>query len=473
MKDNKINKIKTLTRMEDTIAAISTPPGSGAIGIIRISGNSALNVGRRIFCLKNHGTIMPEPRYMYSGSVVDPEDGRTLDHALFVYMKAPRSSTGEDVVELHCHGSMFLLDKILHIICSNGARVAEPGEFTKRAFLNGCLDLTQAEAVIDIINAKSEKALKAASRQLGGELTGEISGFRISLLEIVSGVEASIDFPEDDIETPSFVDILTTIKDIKARLIFLAESFENFNLFKTGIKAAIIGKPNVGKSSLLNRLIGHKRAIVTSIAGTTRDVIEEQTVINNIPVRFIDTAGISESDNEIEKMGIGLTMSKIDEADIILFMLDGSRRLEEDDQKLIHTIRHKKLVIVINKNDLPCLIKTEEVKGFYPDIPVLSISALNGYGIDSLTKILSNVMHDEDKRNLFSSPFVSTVRQKTALVNTAHCLESVVEGVQNRLSPELISSDLRAAMSALGEITGDVTTEEILDSIFSSFCIGK
>lgn len=459
--------------MEDTIAAVSTPPGSGAIGIIRISGSGALQAAMKLFRSEALRRKAPQPRHMYRGAIIDPEDGRPIDQALFVFMKAPLSATGEDVAELHCHGSAFLLEKILDIICADGVRMAEPGEFTRRAFLNGRVDLTQAEAVVDIINARSDEALKSAIKLLDGSLAGEITALKTDLLEIVSDVEASIDFPEDDIDIPSYDHILTDIKEINNRIELLAGTFEQTSLFKTGVQAAIIGKPNVGKSSLLNRLLGRKRAIVTAIAGTTRDTVEEQTVIGSIPVRFIDTAGICKSDNEIEKLGVDMTLSKIDAADMLIFMLDGSRSLDADDLKFLNSIKDKQVVVVINKNDLPCRIPEEEVTAPFPGIPVLSISALKNNGVDMLKEKISNILYDRQNHNAVSPAFVSTLRQKTALENTAMSLNRVVDGVEKRVSAEFIATDLRAALSWLGEITGDVTTEEILDSIFNKFCIGK
>jgi tRNA modification GTPase len=469
---------------ENTIAAISTPPGHSGIGIVRLTGRDALKIADKIFRSPKKKLIKrtPSHRILY-GHITDPLSKETIDEVLVSVMKAPDTYTKEDVVEINCHGGPVPLRRVLELVLRAGARLAEPGEFTRRAFLNGRIDLAQAEAVIDIINALTVQSQKTAVRQLKGNLSKKIEAIREMIIELTAFVEAYIDFPEDDIETISLVDMEKRAMAIKQSLEELVRSSRYGMILREGLKTAIIGRPNVGKSSLLNALLEHDRAIVTEAPGTTRDVIEEYLNINGIPVRIMDTAGIREVKDIAEQEGVKRSLGAMEDANLVLLVLDGSEELHETDRELIRKSEHKKRIIVINKTDLPQKINPPSSpfsKGgnFVPLLEKegsgeisLCISAKSGTGLDELKdKIAETVLqgHVED-----STTTVTNVRHVHALESALASINSFITAADRKTSPEFLSVELREALDAIGEIIGITTPEDILNKIFSDFCIGK
>ena len=385
-------------------------------------------------------------------------------------MRSPRSYTGEDVVEVHCHGGAFLVREILGVILSQGARQAEPGEFTKRAFLNGKLDLAQAEAVVDLIRAKTTSGIELAINQASGELSEHIKELRDDLLEILVQVEAAIDFPEEEIELLRRQPLIEKILELNGKLTAIADSYEWGRLFREGAKVCICGRPNVGKSSLLNALVGHNRAIVTPVPGTTRDVVEESINLNGLPVILWDTAGIRDSADQIEKLGIELSRQHLEQADVAIAVIDGSEPITEEDRNILISIREKKHLIAINKNDLAQRLTIDDVASGGQDSVVCFISAQTGVGMETLKSSLREVLLDY---RVEPSIAVTNVRHRSQLVLSAESLSAAVATLSDGLSPELAAVDLMEAAKALGEIIGIVTNDNILERIFSTYCIGK
>jgi tRNA modification GTPase len=387
-------------------------------------------------------------------------------------MKSPNSYTGEDIIEINCHSGLVVLNKILSVILKCGARLAEPGEFTKRAFLNGRIDLTQAESIIDIIDSKTEASLKIAAKHYQGLLADKLRGVKSGLIDIKSILETTIDFPEDENEIMSRDDLLNKYDKTAASINALISTYNEAVIYRSGIKAAIIGKPNVGKSSLLNSILADNRAIVTALPGTTRDTINETISIKGIPVNIIDTAGIGITSDEIEKIGIDKTLAIIKDADILLLVFDGSSELDNLDQKIIDGLPDKKAIAVINKSDLPHTLNNDAIKPIHNFISVVSVSALYNQGIEKLkSEIHKNIIITDF--DISNDILISNMRHKTLLEKTLGSLKLVQEALNESVSPELIAVDLQAALNSLGEITGETTTEDILNNIFSRFCIGK
>ena len=448
--------------MREPIVAIATPYGESAIGIVRLSGKRVLDIVKRFF--KTKGEI--KPRYAHFGRLYD-EKGEELDEGILIYYKAPHSYTGEDMVELNLHGNPRILQRAVELFLNAGARLAEPGEFTKRAFLNGKLDLTQAEAVAELISAKTELARKVALKQLHGELSRYIRPLRDTLLELLAYVEADIEFAEEDIPTLTKEQVLEMVDKVLKGIEELLKTAKTGRFIREGIKLAIVGRPNVGKSSLFNALLKEERAIVTDIEGTTRDYIEETLQIKGIPVRLIDTAGIRETKDIVEKIGVERSKKKIEEADLVLFVIDGSREISEEDLKIYETIKNKERIIVVNKVDLPLKANLEIFKGEN----IIKVSALTGEGLEELSEeILKKVgVQLEESVNIYVS-----LRHETLLKKAKEVLERFKEEYKNKdISPEIAMLDLREASDYLGEILGDITTEDVLGKIFSTFCIGK
>ncbi len=456
----------------DTIAAVATPPGAGGIGVVKISGPRAIPIAlpvlrplRELSRLKSH--------HLYYGSVIDPEAEKTLDEVLFTIMRAPRTYTREDVVEIQAHGSRCGLGVILELVLKRGARLAEPGEFTKRAFLNGRIDLSQAEAVIEVVNAQTTEGLELAARQLKGHLFQAIHAIRSPIETMLVEVEAAIDFPEDveDIIRPEpFAQRM--IRDVIGPLEVLLEHYDEGHIYRDGVAAIIIGRPNVGKSSLMNRLLEKERSIVTAVPGTTRDFIEETVNIRGIPMRLIDTAGLHDTDNSLEAVGIRFTRRQLDEAQLVLFMVDCSMPLTDEDVQIYDLVRNRKTVLVINKIDLgnhDLVTKTvERLQGLL----WVEISALYNRGIEKLkAAVFREVTHQAGPADLPS--IVPNLRHKVAIEKAVTASRNVVEGFRVGRPAELVAVDLKDALDALGEIIGVTTTEEILDQIFNRFCIGK
>jgi tRNA modification GTPase len=457
---------------EDTIAAISTPFGESGIGIVRLSGPSAEKIARRLFKPKREFTRLISHQLHY-GEIFDPGNGDPVDEVLLVLMKAPRSYTREDIVEIQCHGGSLVLQRILDLALKEGARIALPGEFTKRAFLNGRIDLTQAEAVIDLIRAKTTAGLEIASQQLKGGLYRELHGLKSRLIEHLAFIEAHIDFPEDEIEP---IPLNEMEKDLKAIIEKLEEwiiSYEEGKIFREGVSCAIAGKTNVGKSSLLNVLLREERAIVTPIPGTTRDVIEEVLNICGIPVRLMDTAGLRKTVDSVEQEGVKKARERVAECDLVLLMLDGGRALEADDREIFEEVKKKRKVVVINKNDLPLAVSLEEMEGLFPEDPRVSISALRGEGIETLKEAIHASLIRRNVRASAEHQVIANIRHKVAFGKGKEYLLSAVKGLEERTSLEFVAFEIRSALEALGEVVGETTTEEVLNRIFEKFCVGK
>ena len=453
----------------NTIAAISTPAGNGGIGIIRISGNDALEIINRIWIPVKKGDF--KPFSMRLGNIVD-ESGEVVDQVLVSYFKAPKSYTGEDICEINCHGGNVSMQRILDIVLRNGAFLAEPGEFTKRAFLNGKMDLTQAEAVIDLINSKSEKEGKASVKQLEGKLGTEIRNIKDEIINLLADIEANIDYPEyEDIEEVRREKIIEIIEKQILKLKKLENSFESGKILKNGVLTAIIGKPNVGKSSLLNVLLKEERAIVTEIPGTTRDTIEEYVNIKGITLRLIDTAGIRKTDDVVENIGVEKSKKAIDEAELILFLIDGSSKLSHEDLELYQLIKDKPHIILINKVDIEQ--SKLDMKEFESDEDnMIRISAKTSEGIEQLEnriEELFNLKNLETENELI----ITNIRHKDLIMRAKEGLENANIAISSGIPIDMISIDIKTAIDSLGEILGESISESILDRIFEKFCVGK
>ncbi|MDQ7038971.1 MAG: tRNA uridine-5-carboxymethylaminomethyl(34) synthesis GTPase MnmE [Aquificota bacterium] len=448
--------------MREPIVAVATPLGESAIGVVRLSGRDVLRIATKFFRTK--GPV--KPRFAHYGTLLD-ENGEPVDEGILVYYKAPRSYTGEDMVEISLHGNPFILKKALEVFISGGCRLAEPGEFTKRAFLNGKMDLTQAEAVAELISAKTDLARKVALRQLRGELGRHIRPLRESLLELCAYLEADIEFSEEDIPTLTKDQVIDMVEKVIAGVEDLLRTARTGRFIREGVKLAIVGKPNVGKSSLFNALLREDRAIVTDIEGTTRDYIEETVSLRGVPVSLVDTAGIREAKDPVERIGVRRSLEKIEEADVILFVVDGSRPLTEEDMRIYDRVKNRNLIVVVNKTDLGTLIPLEIFEGH----SIIKVSALKGLGIQELEEeILRKAgVFVEEGLNIYVS-----VRHEELLRKAREVLERFLERYRvEDISPEIAMLDIREAADHLGEIIGEVTTEDILGSIFSRFCIGK
>ncbi|WP_163328541.1 tRNA uridine-5-carboxymethylaminomethyl(34) synthesis GTPase MnmE [Desulfurobacterium thermolithotrophum] len=458
---------------EDTIAAIGTPIGKGAIGIVRISGKDSLKILKEIFRTKEGSKKEKfENRKMHYGLVVDRFE-EPIDEVLAVYMRAPKTFTGEDVVEIHSHGGIVVVRKILREVLSNGARLAEPGEFSMRAFINGKIDLVQAEAINELINATSEVGAKLALKQLEGALSNKIKELRDKLLEVKAYIEAAVDFPDEEIEIFETGHIREKILEIVEKIEKLVSTYKDGKVLKEGIKVAIVGRPNVGKSSLLNAILKEERAIVTEIPGTTRDIIEETVTLKGIPLRLIDTAGIREAIDKVEQIGIERTMKSLEEADVILFVIDGSVGFTEEDRKISKVLKKKEnVILVINKKDLGLKLSCRESIDWKECV---ELSAKSTEGIDELgEKIVNLVLLKPETLLKGEEPLLTNERHRELLESAKKSLLKVIDSLDTGFeSPEFISMDIDEALYSLGKIVGQVTTEDMLDIIFSKFCIGK
>jgi tRNA modification GTPase len=455
----------------DTIAAISTPPGAGGIGIVRISGPRALEIAKRLFRRKRGGKTFLSHRF-YIGETFHPADSKILDEVLLVYMKGPKTYTREDVVEIHCHSGTVVLQEILQAVLFCGARLAEPGEFTKRAFLNGRIDLAQAEAVIDLIQAKTRRSLEIANRQRSGRLSQEIQAAQNKILDLLALLEAAIDFPDEDLPAVSRDSFGRSLREIRAVLEALLKTYAEGKLYREGLAVVIVGRPNVGKSSLLNSLLQEERAIVTAIPGTTRDVIEETLNISGIPLRLMDTAGIRHARDLIEEEGVRRTRERLSQADFVIWVVDGSEPLQREDLDILSQVRGKQSVIAVNKNDLPLAFPLEELEEKIPGIPPISISARTSSGIENLKNAIHRTIR-EGRSETSNGVLLSTLRHKQAIEKALQALNLAQESWSANLSAEFVAVDLQEAQAALGEIVGSHTAEDILERIFNQFCIGK
>jgi tRNA modification GTPase len=454
---------------KDTIAAISTPLGLAGIGIVRISGPGAKSISRRIFRPKSAVKTF-QSHHLYLGYLIDPDTGGTVDEVFLSVMGAPHSYTREDVVEINSHSGYLLLSQILQIVLQRGARLAEPGEFTFRAFMNGRIDLSQAEAIMDLIHSPSERGLRLAADQMKGCFRSSVDHLRQKAVECLACLEVGIDYPDEE------PDALPRADQIEEELIKpirdLIGGYSQRKIWMEGIKTVIIGRVNAGKSSLLNRLLNEERAMVTPIPGTTRDIIESTLYIEGLPLRLMDTAGFRRGRGTLEKMGMDLTRQKMEEADLILVVIDRSRPLHEDELNRLGQILEKRFVVILNKMDLPSKIREEDLKAAVGGIPLVRISALTGEGIDELRRVIKALVleGEEAKADLSIAP---NVRQKLALEEAGRCFTRAAQNLKDRMPLEIVAVDMNEGLSALGEITGETTTEDILDRIFSQFCLGK
>lgn len=479
--------------MEDTIAAIATPPGEGGIGIIRISGENALPVLEKLFTrvTKKYSndndargdSFLPDAsgqtvgspirsRQFHYGYIADPDTGDLVDEVMAVYMKGPYTYTTEDVAEIQCHGSFVSLRRILALVLRSGARMAEPGEFTKRAFLNGRLDLTQAEAVIDLIRAKTDKTFDVAMDQLEGVLSKKIRSIRKKLVDILVNVTVNIDYPDEDIEEITYEALKENLEDVGEDIKVLLDSAATGRIIQEGLAVSIIGKPNVGKSSLMNSLLGEGRAIVTDIPGTTRDTIEEHLSVKGIPVRLTDTAGIRHTEDVIEKIGIERSKAAFNQADLVIFILDSSRPLSEEDREIMALIDEKKTIIALNKADLAAVVEKDQVRKLLPEAVLIETSMETGEGIDAIEDHIVSMVYG-GRVSQKDSVMVTNVRHKDILEKAKKSIEDAVSMTERKEALEFIEIDINSAYEALGEIIGETVQDDIINEVFARFCLGK
>ena len=492
--------------LTDTISAISTPPGEGGIGIVRVSGPASISIAKKIFTTpKGESLNGVESHKLIHGYIKDPDTRKNIDEVLLVVMCSPKSFTGENVVEISCHGGSLPLNKILNLTIKSGARLAEPGEFTKRAFLNGRLNLIQAEAVIDIIKSKSDAALESAMNQLQGGLAGKITSIRSILINMLAEIEADIDFPEEGIEfTPlsspplqggarGGITLQKKLESVLTEIGQLVDSYRYGKVYREGISVVIAGRPNVGKSSLMNAFLNEDRSIVTSIPGTTRDTIEEGLNLNGLTIKIVDTAGIRESNGLVEQEGIKRTQKAIEGAGLIIFLLDGSEGLREEDQDLIKEIKQKNKPVIIAINKIDVISATEgtedtenyknlnifytcpvesAVKNEFPNENIVKISALKNIGLDELRNQIFDIIYNGHCKTP-EGIFITRERHRELLSKSQDSLNKVINAINQNLSSEFIAADLRLSLDSLGEITGETYSEDVLNRIFQEFCIGK
>lgn len=481
---------------DDTIVAVSTPVGEGGIGIVRMSGRDAVKIAGRIFVARSKKKPSKfKSHTVHYGHVVDnlgqpitptrcnttprrcnagrqPAKNRIVDEVLLTVMRAPRTYTKEDVVEINCHGGIAAVRKVLEISVKNGARPASPGEFTKRAFLNGRLDLAQAEAVLDIIRSKTDAGLRASLNQLEGDLSREIRITRKNVIKICADIESSIDFPEEDIGAGTAGGWLRDVKSCKSNLEKLLSTYHDGAILKEGITAVICGRPNVGKSSLLNLLLKKRKAIVTHIPGTTRDPVEETAIIRGIPIRLVDTAGIRKESGIVEMEGIKKSHLYLSRADLVICVLDGSEKLKKEDMEILNKVKNRSVIAVINKCDLKPKARAEEVRKIVKNGDVLKVSCIDKIGIDKLEERIYNKVWS-GKVYSSNEVMVNNIRHKSAIESAVEALFRAEDGITRNISPEFAASDIRRCADSLGEITGETYTDNVLDVIFSKFCIGK
>lgn len=457
--------------IDDTIAAIATAPGEGGIGIIRISGEKSLQVANDIFKSVSGKKIEEyNTRTLIYGHILDRE--KTIDEVLVAYMKGPNSYTTEDVIEINCHGGFISVKKILELVLSKDVRLADQGEFTKRAFLNGRIDLAQAEAIIDVINAKTEMAHTVAQSQLEGSLSKKIKDLRFGITEMLAHITVSIDFPDEDVEHITYNTLKEKSLELQKEINKLYDTAESGKILRDGLKTVIVGKPNVGKSSLLNAVLGENRAIVTDIPGTTRDVIEEFVNIKGIPLKIVDTAGIRETEDVVEKIGVEKSKEFFNSADLSIVVLDSSRELEIEDIEILEAVQPNKTIVLLNKTDLDQVIDIEKIKQFVDEKNIITISALQHEGIEKIHDKIEDMVFEGTVRNS-SDLVVTNSRHKDALYKAKQSISDALTAIDSYMPLDFIEVDFKNIWDYLGYINGDTVTEDLLDTIFSNFCIGK
>ena len=457
----------------DTIAAISTAPGEGAIGIVRISGDLAISIASSIYQCGTKQLEEQKTHTIHYGHIVDPKSGEVYDEVMVSVLRAPKTFTREDIVEINCHGGIVAINRVLQLVLRMGARLAEPGEFTKRAFLNGRIDLSQAEAVMDLIRAKTDKSMQLAMRQLDGQLSHLIQNLRQEILNTLAQVEVNIDYPEyDDVEEMTLQLLREKTQQVLQGIRALLNTASQGKILRDGLKTAIVGRPNVGKSSLLNVLLREEKAIVTDIAGTTRDTIEEYVNVRGVPLQLIDTAGIRETDDVVEKIGVERSRKALKEADFVLLLLNQSETLQEEDIRLLETTKGMKRIILFNKTDLPSKLSIEDIAPYAQEDEIVTTSMLNKEGIDQLEEKIAGYFF-QGQMNERDATYLSNTRHIALLEKAEQALVEVQNGIEMEMPVDLIQIDFTRAWDLLGEITGDSVQDELLTQLFSQFCLGK
>lgn len=456
----------------DTITSISTPMGEGAIGIVRLSGPEAVEIGDKLYKGKKKLKDVPSHTINY-GHIIDLETDEVVEEVMISVLRAPKTFTREDIIEINCHGGILTINRILELTMTHGARMAEPGEYTKRAFLNGRIDLSQAEAVMDFIRSKTDRASKVAMNQIEGRLSDLIKRQRQSILEILAQVEVNIDYPEyDDVEDATTEFLLAQSKKIKNEIDQLLETGTQGKIMREGLSTVIVGKPNVGKSSMLNNLIQDNKAIVTEVAGTTRDVLEEYVNVRGVPLRLIDTAGIRDTEDIVEKIGVERSRKALSEADLILFVLNNNEPLTDEDRTLYEVIKNEDAIVIVNKTDLERRLDIEEVKTMIGDTPLIQTSMLKQEGIDELELQIRDLFFGGEVQNQ-DMTYVSNSRHISLLKQARQTIQDAIDAAEAGIPMDMVQIDLTRTWELLGEIIGESASDELINQLFSQFCLGK
>ncbi|HCW7758015.1 TPA: tRNA uridine-5-carboxymethylaminomethyl(34) synthesis GTPase MnmE [Staphylococcus aureus] len=456
----------------DTITSISTPMGEGAIGIVRLSGPQAVEIADKLYKGKHLLNDVPSHTINY-GHIIDPESKEVVEEVMVSVLKAPKTFTREDIIEINCHGGILTINRVLELTMTYGARMAEPGEFTKRAFLNGRIDLSQAEAVMDFIRSKTDRASKVAMNQIEGRLSDLIKKQRQSILEILAQVEVNIDYPEyDDVEDATTEFLLEQSKEIKQEINRLLDTGAQGKIMREGLSTVIVGKPNVGKSSMLNNLIQDNKAIVTEVAGTTRDVLEEYVNVRGVPLRLVDTAGIRETEDIVEKIGVERSRKALSQADLILFVLNNNEALTQEDYTLYEVVKNEDVIVIVNKMDLEQNIDINEVKDMIGDTPLIQTSMLKQEGIDELEIQIRDLFFGGEVQNQ-DMTYVSNSRHISLLKQARQTIQDAIDAAESGVPMDMVQIDLTRTWEILGEIIGETASDELIDQLFSQFCLGK
>lgn len=455
----------------DTIAAVATPMGEGGIAIIRVSGPESVSTVDKIFRGKQPLSTVDSHTIHY-GKLIDPATGQTVEEVLISVMRAPRTFTREDVVEVNCHGGFMSVQRVLELILEHGARLAEPGEFTKRAFLNGRIDLAQAEAVIDLIRAKTDRAMNVAMSQVEGKLSRLVKALRQNLIEAMAHIEVTLDYPEHDVEEVTQNLLLTKCREVKLEIKRLLETAQQGKILREGLSTAIIGRPNVGKSSLLNSLVQEEKAIVTDVAGTTRDIIEEYVNVRGVPLRLLDTAGIRETEDVVERIGVEKSREILQKADLILLVLNNNEPLDQDDYDIFEAVKGMNVIVIINKVDLPRVIQIGEVEKHFPNQPIVMTSAREETGIDQLEAAIARIFFSGEVQQA-DLTYVSNARHIHLLRQAERAIDDAIAGIEDQMPVDMVQIDIKRAWEHLGEVIGDSVGDDLIDQIFSQFCLGK